>query len=455
MLNSLLIVLLLCAISAFFSLSEISLAASRRIKLKLMADEGNINAARVLKLQEMPGMFFTVVQIGLNAVAILAGIVGESAFSPALYDVFIQFLSPEWAQKIAFVLSFTIVTSLFILVADLTPKRIGMVKPEAIAIRIVNPMRFCLVVLSPFVWFFNGLANLIFKLFKLPISRNEDITSDDIFAVVEAGAVAGVLRKQEHELIENVFELESRTVPSAMTPRESIIYFDKNESEDSIKHKISTQPHSKFLVCEGDIDHVIGYVDSKELLNRVLNGQSLNLNDGVHIRSTLMVPDTLSLSDTLDAFKNNGVDFAVILNEYALVMGVITINDVMITLMGDLVGSGQEEQIVVRDENSWLVDGGTPIEDVQRILDIDEFPDFSNYETIAGFMMYRLRRMPKRTDYVKYAGYKFEVVDIDNYKIDQLLVTRLTTAPSPVIVQPGKSTIEMTDSKQQTKGTDH
>ncbi len=251
MLNSLLIVLLLCAISAFFSLSEISLAASRRIKLKLMADEGNINAARVLKLQEMPGMFFTVVQIGLNAVAILAGIVGESAFSPALYDIFIQFLSPSWAQQVSSILSFTIVTSLFILVADLTPKRIGMVKPEAIAIRIVNPMRFCLVVLSPFVWFFNGLANLFFKLFKLPTSRNEDITSDDIFAVVEAGAVAGVLRKQEHELIENVFELESRTVPSAMTPRESIIYFDKDESEESIKHKISTQPHSKFLVCAG------------------------------------------------------------------------------------------------------------------------------------------------------------------------------------------------------------
>lgn len=444
MLNSLLIVLLLCAISAFFSLSEISLAASRRIKLKLMADEGNINAARVLKLQEMPGMFFTVVQIGLNAVAILAGIVGESAFSPALQELFIKFLSPTWAQQAASIVSFTIVTSLFILVADLTPKRIGMVKPEAIAIRIVNPMRFCLVVLSPLVWFFNGLANLIFKLFKLPTARNEDITSDDIFAVVEAGAVAGVLRKQEHELIENVFELESRTVPSAMTPRESIIFFDKDESEESIKHKISTQPHSKFLVCAGDIDHVIGYVDSKELLNRVLNGQSLSLRDGVHIQNTLMLPDTLSLSDTLEAFKNSGVDFAVILNEYALVMGVITINDVMITLMGDLIGPGQEEQIITRDENSWLVDGGTPIEDVQRILDIDEFPDFSNYETIAGFMMYRLRKMPKRTDYVKYAGYKFEVVDIDNYKIDQLLVTRITNTPSAVVVQPGTAGSEDT-----------
>ncbi|MTB68359.1 DUF21 domain-containing protein [Providencia sp. wls1943] len=444
MLNSLLIVLLLCAISAFFSLSEISLAASRRIKLKLMADEGNINAARVLKLQEMPGMFFTVVQIGLNAVAILAGIVGESAFSPALQELFIKFLSPTWAQQAASIVSFTIVTSLFILVADLTPKRIGMVKPEAIAIRIVNPMRFCLVVLSPLVWFFNGLANLIFKLFKLPTARNEDITSDDIFAVVEAGAVAGVLRKQEHELIENVFELESRTVPSAMTPRENIIFFDKDESEESIKHKISTQPHSKFLVCAGDIDHVIGYVDSKELLNRVLNGQSLSLRDGVHIQNTLMLPDTLSLSDTLEAFKNSGVDFAVILNEYALVMGVITINDVMITLMGDLIGPGQEEQIITRDENSWLVDGGTPIEDVQRILDIDEFPDFSNYETIAGFMMYRLRKMPKRTDYVKYAGYKFEVVDIDNYKIDQLLVTRITNTQSAVVVQPGTAGSEDT-----------
>lgn len=180
MLNSLLIVLLLCAISAFFSLSEISLAASRRIKLKLMADEGNVNAARVLKLQEMPGMFFTVVQIGLNAVAILAGIVGESAFAPSLQEVFIHFLSPTWAQQTASILSFTIVTSLFILVADLTPKRIGMVKPEAIAVRIVNPMRFCLTVLSPLVWFFNGLANLIFKIFKLPTARNEDITSDDI-----------------------------------------------------------------------------------------------------------------------------------------------------------------------------------------------------------------------------------------------------------------------------------
>ncbi|SFN34682.1 hemolysin family protein [Xenorhabdus japonica] len=425
MLNSLLVILLLCAISAFFSLSEISLAASRRIKLKQMVDEGNLNAAHVLKLQETPGMFFTVVQIGLNAVAILAGVMGESAFSPALKALFIKFMRPEWADQLGFICSFTIVTSTFILLADLTPKRIGMIKPEAVALRIVNPMRFCLAICRPLIWLFNGLADCILKILKIPMERNEDITSDDIYAVVEAGAIAGVLRKQEHELIENVFELESRTVPSAMTSRESVVYFDKREDENSIKEKISTYPHSKFLVCDGDIDHVIGYVDSKDLLNRVLSGQSLNLKDGVQIRNALMIPDTLSLSDTLESFKTAGEDFAIILNEYALVMGVITLNDVMTTLMGDLVGQGQEEQIVIRDENSWLVEGGTPIEDVMRVLDIDDFPDSSNYETIAGFMMFRLRKIPKRTDYVKFGGYKFEVVDIDNYKIDQLLVTKV------------------------------
>jgi len=263
MLDSLLVILLLIVISSFFSLSEISLAAARKIKLKLLADEGNINAQRVLKMQEQPGMFFTVVQIGLNAVAILGGIVGDAAFSPAFNSLFSRIVAPELAEQLSFICSFTIVTSLFILFADLTPKRVGMIAPEAVALRIINPMRFCLVVLRPLVWLFNGLANVFFRLFKLPMVRKDDITSDDIYAVVEAGALAGVLRKQEHELIENVFELESRTVPSSMTSRENVVWFDLHEDETTLKTKIAQHPHSKFIVCDGDIDHIVGYVDSK------------------------------------------------------------------------------------------------------------------------------------------------------------------------------------------------
>jgi CBS domain containing-hemolysin-like protein len=433
MLNSILVILCLIAVSAFFSLSEISLAASRKIKLKLLADDGNINAQRILKMQENPGTFFTVVQIGLNAVAILGGIVGDAAFSPAFYNLLLNVVSPQLADQLSFIISFTLVTSLFILFADLTPKRIGMIAPEVVALRIINPMRFCLFVFRPLVWFFNGMANVIFRIFKLPMVRKDDITSDDIYAVVEAGALAGVLRKQEHELIENVFELESRTVPSSMTARENVIWFDLHEDEQSLKNKVSEHPHSKFLVCNGDIDHIVGYVDSKDLLNRVLANQSMALNSGVQIRTTLIVPDTLTLSEALESFKTAGEDFAVIMNEYALVVGVITLNDVMTTLMGDLVGQ-VEEMIVARDENSWLIDGGTPIDDVMRVLDIDEFPQSGNYETIGGFMMFMLRKIPKRTDAVKFSGYKFEVVDIDNYRIDQLLVTRIdarTTVLTP------------------------
>ena len=433
MLDSFLVILLLIAISSFFSLSEISLAAARKIKLKLLADEGNINAQRVLKMQETPGMFFTVVQIGLNAVAILGGIVGDAAFSPAFRSLFERMVEPELAERLSFICSFTLVTSLFILFADLFPKRLGMIAPESVALKIINPMRFCLLLFRPLVWFFNGGANIIFRLFKIPLVRKDDITSDDIYAVVEAGALAGVLRKQEHELIENVFELESRTVPSSMTSRENIIWFDLHEDEQSLKNKVAEHPHSKFLVCNEDIDHIIGYVDSKDLLNRVIGNQSLTLVNGVQIRNTLIVPDTLTLSEALESFKAAGEDFAVIMNEYALVVGIITLNDVMTTLMGDLVGQGQEEQIVARDENSWLIDGGTPIDDVMRVLDIDEFPQSGNYETIGGFMMFMLRKIPKRTDSVKFHGFKFEVVDIDNFRIDQLLVTRIDNKPTVLV----------------------
>ncbi|MDR0807275.1 MAG: hemolysin family protein [Enterobacteriaceae bacterium] len=453
MLNSLLLIILLIAISSFFSFAEISLAASRKMRLKMMVDEGNVNAARVLELQATPGVFFTVVQIGINAVAILGGIVGDSVFSPYLSHFFQQFFEPELSEQLGFVISFSIVTSLFILLADLTPKRIGMTSPEAVAVRIINPMRLCILLFRPLVWFFNGMATLICRLFNIPMVRDDNITSDDVYAVFEAGALAGVLRKQEHELIENVFELESRTVPSSMTAREHVVYFELNEQEEEIKDKIANYPHSKFLVCNGSIDQIVGYVDSKDLLIRVLSNQSLALTikGGVQIHTPLIVPDTLTLSETLESFKLAGEDFAVILNEYALVVGIITLKDVMTTLMGDLIGPGQEEQIVARDENSWLIDGVTPIDDVIRVLSIDDFPQSENYETIGGFMMFMLRKIPKRTDSVKFAGYKFEVVDIDSYKIDQLLVTRLH---EPVIVTSEEEAIKDKKEKKEEKSAE-
>ena len=422
--NELFIILLLIAVSAFFSMSEISLAASRKIKLRLMAEGGQVNAQRVLALQESPGKFFTVVQIGLNAVAILGGIVGEQTLSPHVEELLRPLYDGPSLGTVAFILSFVFVTSAFVLFADLMPKRLAMLQPERIAVAVVQPMQLCMWLFAPLVWVFGSAANLIFRWFKVPSARIEDITADDIMAMADAGAQAGALLRQEQHLISNVFELDSRIVPSAMTSRENIVFLTLSESEESIRRKIAEHPHGKFPVCEGGIDSVIGYVDSKDILPRIVQGQDLSLRTQPIVRKVLMLPDTLTLFEALERFRDAKEDFALILNEYALVVGLLSLQDVMNTVMGDLVSPFQEELIVRRDDNSWLIDGATPIEDVMQALEIDVFEGFQNYETVAGFLMYRLRKVPKRTDFVLYAGYKFEVVDIDSYRIDQVLVTR-------------------------------
>jgi CBS domain containing-hemolysin-like protein len=423
------IIILTILISAFFSMAEISLASSSKIKLRQMAENGNEKANQVLQLQTNPGNFFTIVQIGLNAVAILSGIVGESFFSPSISRFLEQHMSKSTAGQVAGVSSFIIVTGLFILFADLIPKRLSMLFPEKIALRVIKTIKFCIILFRPFVFIFNGLANIIFRIFRIPIEIKEKITSDDVYAMVEAGAMAGVLGKQEHELIENVFELDIRTVTSLMTLREQVVWFDENENEESIRKKIEEQPHSKYLVCKGQIDMVQGYMDSKDMLTSVLGNKNLSVKDKQNLQNPLIIPDTLNLSDALKNFKGSSEDFAVIINEYGLVVGIITLNDIMSVLMGDTLNLGVEEQIVNRDENSWLIEGGTSINDVMWRLDIKEFPESTNYETLGGFMMYMLRRIPKRTDSIVHAGYKFEVMDIDNNKIDQILVTKIKEQP--------------------------
>lgn len=422
--SQLFLILVLILVSVFFSIAEMSLAAARKLRLRQLVDEGIGNAQRVLDLQAHPGHFFTVVQIGVNAVSILGGIVGEAAFTPFFTAALVWFVAPEAAAQIAFICSFLLVTTLFILFADLIPKRIGLVAPEWIAVRVVQPMLFLIKLFMPLVWAFNGISTVLLRAAGLPISRDDAITSADIIATVDAGAAAGLLARPEQAVIENVFELESRTVPSSMTARESIVYFSLDEAEASIKKKIVEEPHSKYMVCDEDIDHVIGYVDSKDLLRRALDNKPISFKEEGMLKNVQFVPDSLTLSEILGVFKRSREDFAVIINEYALVVGLITLNDVMSTVMGDLVGQSEEAQIVQRDADSWLIDGATPVTDVERALDLDGMPDDTNYETVGGFMMFMLRKIPKRTDRVDYGGYRFEVIDVDNHKIDQVLVTR-------------------------------
>ncbi|KAB1991895.1 MULTISPECIES: hemolysin family protein [Haemophilus] len=416
------ILIVLIIISAIMSSAEISLAGARRIKLQTLANEGNINAAKVLQLQEHPGRFITVVQIGLNMVAVLGGVIGEATISLHLQNFLYEYTKAEWVEPASSWIAFFIVTTTFILLADLIPKRLALINPETVALRTVGIMQAFIFFLKPIVWFFDGISNVLFRFMRVSTTREDNMTSEDIVAIVEAGAEAGVLKTQEHYLIENIFEMQERTVSSTMTTRENIVFLDRTFTRQEVLNTLSADSHSKLVICDNGLDKILGYVESHTLLTLYLQQEVVDLTDNRLLRKALFIPDTLSLYEVLELFKSTGEDFAIIVNEYALVVGLITLNDVMSIVMGELV-SNEEEQIVSRDENSWLIDGATPLEDVMRVLDIESFPDEENYETISGFMMYMLRKIPKKTDFVVYDKYKFEVIDTENFKIDQILVS--------------------------------
>lgn len=422
--QSLLVLAAIILASAFFSIAEIALAASRPLKLRQMADDGSHNALRVIAVQQQPGHYLTVVQIGMNALAILGGIVGQGFLTPVFTNLLEPHLSGSQAATAGFILSFVLTTSLFIVFTDLIPKQVAMAVPERLASWVISPMQVLNILFKPLVVFYSWLVGGLISLFKLPGQRDESITPDDILALTQAGALSGTLAASEQQVIENVFELETRTLPSAMAHRDGILYFSLGDTEEHIRSRIASEPHSHYPVCDGDIDHIVGYVTVKDLFQRVLNNQPIAFTDPTLVHKPLVVPDRLSLAEMLRQFRQTGETFALIVNEYSLVVGLITLKDVMSIVMGDLVSPWYEEQIVRRDEHSWLIDGVTAMQDVKRALDMDSTPQEEEYETLAGFMMTMLRRVPKRTDSVTWGGYTFEVVDVDNYRIDQVLVTR-------------------------------
>lgn len=346
MTTSLLLISLLILGSAFFSMAELSLAASRRLNLQQRADAGDARAARVLAVQERPGDYFTVVQIGVNTVAILAGIVGEGAFTPHFEAALRVVMAPELAATLGFAGSFASITALFIVMADLVPKRLSMSEPERVAMALVGPMLLLCRLLRPLAWFFSGITEGLIRLLGLPAKRDETISYRDILALTEAGYQAGVVADEEQQVIANVFELDTRTVETVMTTRESIVFFSRDEDDVLIRNRIADTPHSTYLVCDDGIDQVAGYVDATDLFQRVLRGEALSLRDGGAglVKKVLIVPDRLTLSEMLTQFREAHEDFAVVVNEYSLVVGVITLNDVMSTVMGSLVAPHYEEQ---------------------------------------------------------------------------------------------------------------
>ena len=303
MLTQLVLITLLIIGAAYFAMSEIALAGSRKVRLERMAEEGDHRARLVLNLKENPGYFFSVVQVGINAVAILGGVVGEAVFTDVFAAVFAYVVPPEALTPVSFFCSFLLVTILFVMFADLIPKRVAMSCPEKVAVRCISPMVTLIMLLKPLVWLLTVLANAIMRMMRVPLNNQDQITNEDVIATVEAGAKAGVIAPLEHTAITNMMGLENHLVPSAMTARDSIIYFSLDESDESIREKISLTPHNKFLVVDGDIDHVLGVVDGKQLLKLYADGESLSIRKPGIVQPIITIPDSLTLTETLDAIE--------------------------------------------------------------------------------------------------------------------------------------------------------
>ncbi|MGO2958800.1 MULTISPECIES: hemolysin family protein [Acetobacter] len=427
--------ILLIAVSILISLSEISFAAAREVRLRSRAEAGDKRAQAFLALRRNSGQVITVLQICLNGVGILGGIVSSEMLSPPTSALLISWgLSQGMADKLGSAISFVLVTGLFVLFADLLPKRVAMNAPDKVALAIGWFPKFALHVLYPFVWIFSKVSDVVLRALKIPAaSAVEPITPEDLRAILAAGTASGVLLEQEHQMIENVLGLQDRSVTSAMTPRDEIVYLDVQDTAQSNHEKVRAKPYSRYPLCNGGLDKVIGSIRSEDVLASVVDPSIVPAPNDATLpnpifrmrRDVLSVPETLNLWDTLAQFDTHGVGFALIVSEYGLVVGLITFKDIMGALMDGLANPFEEQAIVRRDENSWLIDGAAPIGDVMRELHLIELPDSTQFDTIGGFVMHRLRRMARKTDRVDQSGYRFEVVDVEGFRINQLLVTRL------------------------------
>jgi putative hemolysin len=428
-----LVLLFLFVLNGFFSLSEMAVVASRKARLQELAEDGRGGAATALELAREPSGFLSTIQIGITAIGITSGAIGEAQFSARVADWLAGWtlLAPR-ADALAPVLVIAGITTGFLLIGELVPKRLALLNPEMIASSISRPMKALLAVGYPLVRALSLATNGILRLLRVSAVPPPPVTEEEIRLLMEQGAEAGVFEAHEHRLVSRVFRLDELRVTAVMTPRTEIVYLDLDEGAEALLERITANPHMRFPVVRGDLDSIEGVVELKALLPDLLRRAALDL--AARVTRPLYIPETLTVAEVLAAFKKHRQTLAFIVNEYGELEGLVTLSDAMQALVGDIAAVDEEaaDDIVRRDENSWLVDGGVNIDRFREVLEIeDELPHegTGTYNTLGGFAMLQLGRIPQVADTFEWGGWRFEVVDMDRNRVDRLLVTQ-RTAPA-------------------------
>ncbi len=425
---ALLFVLIL--INGVFAMSEIALVTARRGRMQKMADDHQPGAAAALELAEEPTRFLSTIAIGITSIGILNGVVGEAVVARPL-SLWMQGLGigKDHADLGSTALAVIVITYFSIVIGELVPKRVAQIRPEAIARFVARPMQVLGIVTKPFVKLLTLSTEVLLRLLGLRDKTNNAVTEEEIHSILEEGSDAGVIDPHEHEMARNVFRLDDRPVVSLMIPRLELVALDATDALEENLRKIQESDHSRFPVCAGGWDEVLGMASSKMLLGQMLRHEAIDLR--ANLQPAVFVPETMNGTDLLASFRSSSVHSAIVVDEYGDVQGMVTLHDLLEAITGEFHTSNRADSWAVqRDDGSWLLDGMLAIPELKDILDLRAVveEERGRYHTLAGMLMQLLGRVPIEADHVEWDKWRFEIVDMDGQRIDKVLAQPLAGA---------------------------
>lgn len=412
----------LILINGLFTMAEIALVSARKARLESQAEKGDINAQKALQLSNNPEIFLSAVQIGITLISIFTGVYSGERFSQNLapYIASVDFLA-EYADTISTILIVVLVTFLSIVFGELIPKRIGLIRAEKIAKAVAVPVNVFARITHPFVWLLNRVSNLFFTIFNIRKGKDDAVTEEEIKTMITEGTEAGTIDEAEQVIINRVFHLGDRNITSLMTHRSDIIWFSLHDTEEKIKEKITAEPHSVYPICEGSVDEIRGVVSIKDLY---VNPDSVPFKN--LMRPALFVPENNTPFQVMEKFRESKIHTCFIVDEYGSILGMITLNDILEAIIGDIPQPYVEDyEVKPRDDGSFLVDGQIPFYDfLAKFGRADWMTEGEqDFDTMAGFILHKLERIPKTGDKLSWRDFSFEIIDMDGHRIDKVLVT--------------------------------
>ncbi len=410
----------LILLNGLFSMAEIALVSARKSRLESQANRGDKKAAEALKLANKPETFLSTVQMGITVIGILTGIYSGEQITDDFADFLKQWPSiAPYSKGAATTIVVIIVTYFTIIFGELVPKRLGLSKPEGIAKFVAGPMRVLSGITHPFIWLLSKSSNLIVRIFSLKPSDNQ-VTEEEIKAIISEGTEQGTIEETEQEIIERVFHLSDRNITSLMTHRSDIIWFNLNDSEETIKEKITSEPHSIYPICDNNIDNIKGVVSIKDLYVSPDNALFRDL-----MRPALFVPENNTAFQVMEKFKESKLHSCFIVDEYGSILGMITLNDILEAIIGEMPQPDiPDYEIVEREDGSFLVDAQIPFYDFLSRFEKTQYMNEGEqeFDTLGGFILHELERIPHTGDKVEWHGFSIEIVDMDGHRIDKILV---------------------------------